>query len=208
MNSTPLRKDSEQNSLRALRQRIGANLRRLRKARRLNQRQLGQWVGIDSNFVSDVECGRRNLTLASLETLAKGLNCCESELLLTVTAAESPPSNPPEGSPSTGTAAPNGMHGSKDRQRTRRPRRRQGPNRKARRTLRRRIGLNVRQLRKAREMTQQQLARRIADPYSKSLISATESGHRNLTLASLHALAAALHCDEAVLLLPHPAEDR
>ncbi len=56
----------------------------MRKARRMDQQQLGQWAEIRKTVVSDIECGRRNLTLASLEGLARGLNCCESQLLLPV----------------------------------------------------------------------------------------------------------------------------
>ncbi len=78
---TPTTPDSHRRASRAFLQRVGINVRRLREQRRMNQKQFGQWCGLTESLVSDVECGRRNLTLASLEMLAKGLNCCESDLL-------------------------------------------------------------------------------------------------------------------------------
>ncbi len=79
---------------------------------------------------------------------------------------------------------------------------RQGPNRVSSRELRKRVGANVRRLRKARQMTQQQLAESIAEGYCKNTVSDVERGRRNLTLASLHAFAAGLNCCESQLLLP------
>ncbi len=67
----------------ALLQRVGPNVSHRRKRRGMTQQELARYLGghFCASLVSDVECGRRNLTLASLERLAKGLNCCESDLL-------------------------------------------------------------------------------------------------------------------------------
>ena len=78
---TPPRRGRNRASSRALRKCVGANVRRLRKERELTQEQFGRLCGISKNHVSNVECGRLNLTLATLETLARGLNCCETDLL-------------------------------------------------------------------------------------------------------------------------------
>lgn len=64
-----------------IRRRLSVNLKRLRKARGYTQEELANFCQFDRNYISNVEQGRLNVTLASLETLAKGLGCEEGELL-------------------------------------------------------------------------------------------------------------------------------
>jgi DNA-binding XRE family transcriptional regulator len=64
-----------------IRWRLSTNLRRLRKARGYTQRQLAKLCGFSTSYIGNVEQGSVNITLANLETLAKGLNCAAEDLL-------------------------------------------------------------------------------------------------------------------------------
>jgi len=70
--------DSRPNAILA---RLSENLRRLRQARGDTQRELAHRCGFTHTYISNVEQGRINLTLANLETLARGLNCCATDLV-------------------------------------------------------------------------------------------------------------------------------
>jgi len=63
-----------------IRTRLAANLKRFRAARGYTQEQLAARCGLQKTYVSDVEQAAVNVTLASLETLAKGLNCRVADL--------------------------------------------------------------------------------------------------------------------------------
>ena len=56
-------------------------MKRLRRSHRMTQRRLGECSSLRKRVVGNVEHGRSNLTLASLEALARGLRCAEAELL-------------------------------------------------------------------------------------------------------------------------------
>ncbi len=73
---TQLRKASPE-----IRRRLSVNLKRLRRARGYTQQELANFCQFSKNYISNVEQGRLNITLASLETLARGLGCAEEELL-------------------------------------------------------------------------------------------------------------------------------
>ena len=64
-----------------IRRRLSFNLKRLRGARGYTQQELANFSQLSKNYISNVEQGRLNVTLASLEALAKGLGCAEIELL-------------------------------------------------------------------------------------------------------------------------------
>jgi transcriptional regulator with XRE-family HTH domain len=64
-----------------VRYRVGDNVRKLRKARGLTQEQLGQRCGLCKTYVSNVEQGAVNISLANLEAFANGLECWEEDLL-------------------------------------------------------------------------------------------------------------------------------
>ena len=61
--------------------RFGVRLRQLRKENNLTQIQMAVDFGIDRTFISDVERGRKSLSLPMLEIFALGLNMTLSELL-------------------------------------------------------------------------------------------------------------------------------
>lgn len=61
--------------------RFGRRLRLLRTDRKLTQLQLAIDLGIDRSFISDVERGRKSISLTLLEVVAIGMNMSLSELL-------------------------------------------------------------------------------------------------------------------------------
>ena len=61
--------------------RFGVRLRQLRRERNLTQLRMAIDFGIDRTFISDVERGRKSISLPMLEILALGLQMSLSELL-------------------------------------------------------------------------------------------------------------------------------
>jgi transcriptional regulator with XRE-family HTH domain len=64
-----------------IRLRFGKRLRELRTRAGLSQEKLAAKAGVARNFVSMVENGQRNVTLATVEKLAKGLACRLASLM-------------------------------------------------------------------------------------------------------------------------------
>lgn len=62
-----------------LRRLVARNVKRLRGA--ISQKELGQRCGLNEKYISNIEQATQNITLANLETLAKGLGCLPHELL-------------------------------------------------------------------------------------------------------------------------------
>jgi len=65
-----------------IRCRLANNLKRFRRLRGYSQGRLAARTGLQRNYVSNVEQGTVNITLANLEALAGGLECGEEELLM------------------------------------------------------------------------------------------------------------------------------
>ena len=61
--------------------RFGVRLRQLRRDRQMTQLRLAVEFGIDRTFISDVERGRKSISLPMLEVLALGFQLSLSELL-------------------------------------------------------------------------------------------------------------------------------
>lgn len=61
--------------------RFGVRLRELRRDRNMTQLRLAVEFGIDRTFISDVERGRKSISLPMLEILALGFKLSLSELL-------------------------------------------------------------------------------------------------------------------------------
>ena len=61
--------------------RFGVRLRQLRRDRQMTQLRLAVDFGIDRTFISDVERGRKSISLPMLEVLALGFQLSLSELL-------------------------------------------------------------------------------------------------------------------------------
>ena len=64
-----------------IRLRFGKRLRELRTEAGLSQEKLAAKAGMARNFVSMVETGQRNVTLATVEKLAKALACRMADLM-------------------------------------------------------------------------------------------------------------------------------
>ncbi len=61
---------------------LGKNVSDLRKEKGLTQEQLAERSGLDSTYISGIERGVRNPSIASLVRLAKGFKTTVSELVL------------------------------------------------------------------------------------------------------------------------------
>jgi transcriptional regulator with XRE-family HTH domain len=59
---------------------LATNIRRLRKARGITQEQLAFMVGVNQHFISELEHGKNNATVRTVEKLAEALNTNIPEL--------------------------------------------------------------------------------------------------------------------------------
>lgn len=64
-----------------IRSRFGARLRQLRTAKELSQEALAEHAGLHRTFISMVERGKRNVTIATVEKLARALKCRMADLM-------------------------------------------------------------------------------------------------------------------------------
>jgi transcriptional regulator with XRE-family HTH domain len=60
---------------------VGANIRALRKAKKLTQEELAGESGIDLTYMGGIERGKRNPSLMVLVAIAKALGAAPSDLL-------------------------------------------------------------------------------------------------------------------------------
>ena len=60
---------------------LGENLRKLRFKKKLSQGDLSKTLGVDRAYISNIENGRMNPTLSTLEKIAGALGISSSELL-------------------------------------------------------------------------------------------------------------------------------
>jgi len=60
---------------------LGENLRKLRLQKKLSQGDLAKALNVDRAYISNIENGRMNPTLSTLEKIAKALNISSSKLL-------------------------------------------------------------------------------------------------------------------------------
>lgn len=67
---------------RPLNERFGERLRTLRRAKNMTQTQLAVHLGIDRSFISDVERGRKGMSLSLLDVVAQGFEITLSDLLV------------------------------------------------------------------------------------------------------------------------------
>jgi transcriptional regulator with XRE-family HTH domain len=61
---------------------IGKRIQLIREKRGMTQEQLEEKTGINAKYISAVECGQRNVTIKTLEKIAKGLDAELFELFL------------------------------------------------------------------------------------------------------------------------------
>ena len=62
-------------------QKLGENLRKLRLKKGLSQGDLSKSLGVDRAYISNIENGRMNPTLSTLEKISVALEISSSELL-------------------------------------------------------------------------------------------------------------------------------
>lgn len=60
---------------------IGENIKRVRKEKKMTQKDLGEIIGISNTYLSDIEIGRTNPSIKTLKRIAKGLEVSYVELL-------------------------------------------------------------------------------------------------------------------------------
>jgi len=60
---------------------LGENLKELRLKKKLSQGDLSKSLGVDRAYISNIENGRMNPTLSTLEKIAGALGISSSELL-------------------------------------------------------------------------------------------------------------------------------
>ncbi len=60
---------------------FGDNLKRTRLAKNMSQTDLGEKLGVDKGYISTLESGKKNPTLATISKLAKALGIASDELL-------------------------------------------------------------------------------------------------------------------------------
>lgn len=65
-----------------VRERIGLNVQRLRRAKDLSQEELAARADVHQTYLSGVERGKRNASVLVLERIAKGLGVDIAELLV------------------------------------------------------------------------------------------------------------------------------
>jgi transcriptional regulator with XRE-family HTH domain len=63
-----------------IRARFGARLRSLRERRGLTQVELADYLGLRRTYISDLERGKRNVSLLTLEIIARGFGMSVSQL--------------------------------------------------------------------------------------------------------------------------------
>ncbi len=69
------------NDVSTLLSRFGDNLRRVRNVRGISQEKLADEAHLHRTYISSVERGERNVTLVTIEKLAKALKVSMTELL-------------------------------------------------------------------------------------------------------------------------------
>ena len=60
---------------------LGKNLKRIRTAKGISQGEIGRILGVDKGFVSNIENGKTNPTLATIAKLAKAIGVSVGELM-------------------------------------------------------------------------------------------------------------------------------
>ena len=169
-------------------QRFGAMLRQCRQQRRLSQSALAATTGIRPSYISQIELGKRNITVLTLLRLARALGIPSAWLLIHVNPHDilAPPRTddplPTRGDPKAGATQDTPYAALPDDPAL----------------LLARLGTAIRQARQQRHLSQQLLAARTG--LSPTYIVEIEQGHRNLSVLSLSRIAETLEITAADLL--------
>lgn len=79
---------------RAVRDRVGRNIRRLRLQRRWSQEQLAERAGKNHKHIGQIERGEVNVSLDTLTAIAGGLSASIGDLVGSAIASDEPPARP------------------------------------------------------------------------------------------------------------------
>jgi len=60
---------------------LGQNLKKIRTQKKMSQGDMARVLGVDRGYISNIENGKRNPTLATIDKLAKALGVSVEELL-------------------------------------------------------------------------------------------------------------------------------
>lgn len=60
---------------------LGQNLKKIRAEKKMSQGDIARTLGVDRGYISNIENGKRNPTLATIDKLAKVLGVSADELL-------------------------------------------------------------------------------------------------------------------------------
>jgi len=60
---------------------LGARIRKLRERKRINQSEFAEYLGMNRGHLSDIELGKREARLLTLQAIAYGLDMTMSALL-------------------------------------------------------------------------------------------------------------------------------
>lgn len=74
------RQDTEKNHRLTIETRFGNNVRTLRKGRGMTQEQLALRIHCHQHYISEIERGKRNVSLRVVETIAQALGVSEKAL--------------------------------------------------------------------------------------------------------------------------------
>ncbi|MFA5792138.1 MAG: helix-turn-helix transcriptional regulator [Candidatus Paceibacterota bacterium] len=61
--------------------RLGKNLKRIRKAKDISQGEISRILDLDKGFISNIEAGKTNPTLATIAKIAKAIGVSVGELM-------------------------------------------------------------------------------------------------------------------------------
>ena len=60
---------------------LGQNMKRIRTKKNMSQGDIARALGVDRGYISNIESGKKNLTLATIQKLADALKVSADELL-------------------------------------------------------------------------------------------------------------------------------
>ena len=63
---------------------FGETVRNLRQSKQISQEQFADMCGLHRTYISDIELGKRNVSLENIEKIAKALEITISQLLVKI----------------------------------------------------------------------------------------------------------------------------
>lgn len=67
--------------MKSMSEKLGRNLKRIRAGKNMSQGDIARALGVDRGYISNIENGKRNPTLATITKLAEALKVSVDELL-------------------------------------------------------------------------------------------------------------------------------